>query len=531
MLIFINAFKSITRSKGRNILIGIIVLTIAVSSSIALAIRSAADTAKESGLDSQTITGTIAADRQKMMESVQGGSGTPNMVNIRELMQQYGGLSIDEQLAYADSEYVKDFLYTASASLSAGGELEPYSTESVGDSGYGGPTGGNRPNGGGFQMGGGGMVIGMAGLAVGDFTVTGYSSESAMTRFISGQSQITDGEMFDVNSSDLNCLISNELAVFNGLSVGDSITLINPGNEEEAYVFKITGIYTNAPSADTGSQMRFLAAMDPANLICTSCGAIDAIVAQSALSAVTSVNEYGMETSTELMRQTSGTYVFSSKANYESFEAELASKGLSEYYVLSSSDINSYEAALVPLENLSSFALTLLLIILAVGAVILIVLNIFNIRERKYEVGVLTAIGIKKSKVAAQFVTELLSVTLVAIIIGTGIGAAVSVPVSNSLLESQVASQETAQSNQDQNFGRQGGGGLRTQGGGAVFLGAVPGGAGGPVDYIDTVNATIDLGILGQLIGIGVLLTIFSSLVGIIFVLRYDPLKILANRS
>ena len=64
MLVIINAFKSITRSKGRNILIGIIVLTIAVSSSIALAIRSAADAAKESGLAAQTIAGTISIDRQ-----------------------------------------------------------------------------------------------------------------------------------------------------------------------------------------------------------------------------------------------------------------------------------------------------------------------------------------------------------------------------------------------------------------------------------------------------------------------------------
>lgn len=44
-----------------------------------------------------------------------------------------------------------------------------------------------------------------------------------------------------------------------------------------------------------------------------------------------------------------------------------------------------------------------LIVILAIGAIVLIVLNIFNIRERKYEVGVLTAIGMKKSRVAISF--------------------------------------------------------------------------------------------------------------------------------
>ena len=75
-------------------------------------------------------------------------------------------------------------------------------------------------------------------------------------------------------------------------------------------------------------------------------------------------------------------------------------------------------------------ALTLLIVVLAVGAV---VLNLFNIRERKYEVGVLTAIGVKKVKVAAQFAIELLIVTMCGIALGVAGGAVASVPVSNQL--------------------------------------------------------------------------------------------------
>ena len=48
------------------------------------------------------------------------------------------------------------------------------------------------------------------------------------------------------------------------------------------------------------------------------------------------------------------------------------------------------------LNNLSKFALTLLI-------VVLVVITLLNVRERKYEIGVLTAIGANKVKVAAQF--------------------------------------------------------------------------------------------------------------------------------
>lgn len=97
---------------------------------------------------------------------------------------------------------------------------------------------------------------------------------------------------------------------------------------------------------------------------------------------------------------------------------------------MQSADVENYESSLVPLDSLAKFALTLLIVVLAVGAV---VLNLFNIRERKYEVGVLTAIGVKKVKVAAQFAIELLIVTMCGIALGVAGGAVASVPVSNQL--------------------------------------------------------------------------------------------------
>lgn len=60
MYIIKNAYKSIVRAKGRNILIFILVLLIAVSACIALSVRNSAEAAKESAYDSLSITAQIA---------------------------------------------------------------------------------------------------------------------------------------------------------------------------------------------------------------------------------------------------------------------------------------------------------------------------------------------------------------------------------------------------------------------------------------------------------------------------------------
>ena len=547
MLVIRNALKSISRSKGRNILIGIIVLTIAVSSCIALSIKKAAKEAEEAGLEQVNITASISVNRQKMMEGIQndgGSEGKPDMSSMRDRMAQYQELSLEELEDYAQSDLVKSFYYTQTISMNASDELEPYSTESedtssgtsstadsTGKDGRGMPEGMGGGQGQGDRE--GPMTFG--GRAMGDFSVTGYSSEEAMTKFISGTAKITDGALFDLSADDLNCLVSSELAAFNGLSVGDSIVLTNPSAEGEAYSFTIVGVYTDSSSSDAGNQMRFSTSQDPANLICVSAESLQWILDYSASVATTSTDDNGNESSTALNGQVAGTYIFADKENYDAFGEELTNMGLSEYYSLTSADAESYASSLVPLQNLSKFATTLLWIILAVGAIILIVLNVFNIRERKYEVGVLTAIGIKKGKVALQFVTELLCVTLIAILVGAGIGAAASVPVSNNLLASQVEQQQSQSQSQNENFGRPGesggfaGGGVKMRGGSMLDMAAA--GPNADVTYLDQINATTDFTILLQLIGIGVGLTVVSSLAAVIFVLRYEPLKILSNRA
>jgi len=50
-------------------------------------------------------------------------------------------------------------------------------------------------------------------------------------------------------------------------------------------------------------------------------------------------------------------------------------------------------------------------------------------------------------------------------------------------------------------------------------------------NYISEVSSATNFTVILQLMGIGIILTLVSSCAAVIFVLRYEPLKILTNRD
>ena len=50
-------------------------------------------------------------------------------------------------------------------------------------------------------------------------------------------------------------------------------------------------------------------------------------------------------------------------------------------------------------------------------------------------------------------------------------------------------------------------------------------------NYITQVSYSTNLNVIGQLILVGIALTLISSLAAVLFIMRYEPLKILSNRD
>lgn len=562
MYIFKNALRCISRSVGRNVLIGIIVLVIAVSSCIGLSIRQASENAKEETLSGLSITATISYDRQAAMEEMGGAKrggdsdsdsdssdppaepeGGFDRDSFQNMMSERESLTIDEYETYAQASTVKDFYYTATSYfnetddfLAVSSTSSDDSTETTNVATTETENAGNSiaPDGmGGMgDMGGKGSRMQMN---MGDFTVVGYSSDAAMTDFAQGSATISEGAVFDEGTTELECIITQELATYNELSVGDTVALANPNNEDELYTLTVVGIYEKASSEGDMSSMFSMTMSDPANEIYMSYDALQSIVDSSA---TTNADDETLVLNSSL----DATYTFADVDDYETFCEEVYTLGLDENYTVSSSDITSYENSLVPLQTLSTMAGYFLIVILAIGAIILIVLNIFNVRERKYEIGVLTAMGMKKFKVALQFLTEIFVVTICAVLIGIIIGGVSAVPVTNALLESQTTAQ-TQQSEQfTQNFGRD-----ASMGGmgdmpdmGDMPQGDAPDSKGGFIDkmgdgavadYVTEINSAMNLTVVFQMLLIAIGLTLVSGMVSMLFVMRYEPLKILSNRD
>ena len=541
MYIIKNALRCIGRSKGRNMLIGIIVLVIAISACIGLSIRQAAESAKKDTLESLSVTASISYDRSSMMNDIMGGQtpgengGMPSFDRdqFKDMMGDASQLTLEEYQKYAEASSVEDFYYTLTASFNGTEDFLPVSDEqeSESDSESSSSFGGGMGMFGGF---GGGKMFESS-----DFSIIGYSSDASMTAFVEGNASVLEGgTMFEEGTEEYVCVISEELAIYNNLSVGDKITVTNPSLETETYELTISGFYTSSSNNDF-SMSQFGPGQDPANEIYMSAAALQKILDASDASSTTVTDENtGSESDSAINGSLSSTYVFKNTDDYYTFEQQVRDMGLSESYTVSSQDLNAFENSLTPLKTLSSMAGWFLLVILIIGGVILVVLNIFNVRERKYEVGVLTAMGMKKGKVAIQFMFEIFIVTMIAVVIGALIGAVSSVPVTNALLASQVESQNSFQSQMDTNFGRPGNmgggfGGMQTP---PDMSNDIGGGRfeelfGDAADYITEVNSAMNLTVVFQMLGVGVLLTIVASLASVLFIMRYDPLKILANRD
>lgn len=487
MYIFKNALVSITRNKGRNILIGIIILVIACASAVTLAIHNSAESLISSYKNKYEVEATLSINRKDMMNDFNPEDRQQSKENMQDAFQQANNISVSDIEKYADSQYVKSYYYTMSLGANATNLEQASSTNSDEASDNQNEAYGMKREKENFQT-------------SGDFTLTGYSSIESMGAFVEGQYKITEGKMFTDFSSD-SCLINSELATLNEIGVGDKITIVDSEDASNTYELTITGIFEEESSEDNVMDMF----SNSANTILTNVNVVSRI----------------KDANSELSVSIKPTFILTSSNVVEKFQSELEDKGLSEYLTVST-NLEQVEQSISAISNVSNFSITFLIITLIIGIVVLLFVNMINIRERKYEIGVLRTIGMKKSIVTAQFMCELLIVAFASLLIGAGIGACVSVPVANKLLANEIKSSQNQTENIHNNFGEK-----ETKGDfdGNKFNGVIA------VQEITSINAVVDVKVLAELLGIGLLITLISGTSAMISIERFSPLTILKERS
>ena len=245
MYILKNALISIKRNIGRNLLIGIIIIVIACSTAVTLAIKNSASSLIESYKDKYEVTATIGINRETMhnkLEKNKDASDSEKESNREDMASKFraiSNISSEDIEKYADSKYVSSYYYKSSIGVTSN-SLEKVSNTSDNDnSEHRGP----HPGGEDFNN-----------VSNSDFTLVGYSSVSGMEDFISGKYTIKDGKVStDIKSN--TCVINSELAVSNDISVGDKITLTDPDDDSNSVTLEVTGIYEELADKDDSMGM------------------------------------------------------------------------------------------------------------------------------------------------------------------------------------------------------------------------------------------------------------------------------------
>ena len=512
MYILKNALTNIVRNKGRNILIALIIIVISAACAVTLAIRESAEKIIASYEEQNKIEGTISLNRDNLMKQFkEDNKSQEEMINS---FNDIKSVTEEEIISYGDSSHLESYYYTYELGVNAKDIKE--ATDSLVKETTTTKTEtstrteqfdkGNFP----------GMPPGMGGsrtttnrkttttktekifnekASEGAFTLVGYNSYDDMKDFISGNYTITSGEVSTDFSSD-TCVISEELATLNSLEVGSKITLIDVKDTNKTYEIEVTGIYKENTTSSNNMSNMFT---NSANKIITNVNFIKKIL---------SANE-------NLSATITPTFIIKNKDSIDKFSEEITSKGLSSYYEVTT-NIESIENATESIKNVRVFATTFLIITLIIGGVVLVV----------------RTVGMKKRKVSLQFMLELLVVCFASLLIGAGVGSFTSVGVANSLLASEINNANSKYENISNNFkmpnmpgenNDQNKDNNRNDNKPSFNIARV--------NQVDDINAVVDIKVLAELLGIGLLLTLFGSLASMIAISRFSPLTILKERS
>ena len=469
MYLFTNAIKNIGRNKGRNALIAAITLAIIVSTVVTLTINNAASRV----IDNVRLDlGSRVEIGQNFMEMRAAGFDPRNDLNH---------IPIDSFIAFSELEYLRHTIFNA--------EMLAWSDTffAVGDPHRGASTR--------FHDDGSEWVVETMKLI-------GTSEPDALGEF-GTRRNISRGRMF----SGLNeAIISEEIAQLNDIAIGDVIRIQGSFATDKVFYLEVVGIYADYTEEFANPWMQLFGSFPSDNRRNEIITSFDTIVA------------VGWESNAGLNMQTE--YFLRNPDDLANFEQAVRALGLPITYNVSINQA-AFDRVTGPLAGMSSAAATFMVVVLILGGITLGLISYMAVGERKYEVGVLRAMGMAKGKVAIGMLTEAMAIAVVCLALGLGAGSMLAQPIADGILEGRVAEEMAVAESMS------GGGQFLMTGGQQQIFGDDAAG------YVPVSEIEIRLGadVMAQLIAITLALAALSGMIGVAMITKYEPLKILRERS
>lgn len=306
--------------------------------------------------------------------------------------------------------------------------------------------------------GGGGMGNPMTSVQI-----TGVSDTSLASTFGGSTVSWTSGKVFEGTEDTNVAVVGKDLAEKNGLAVGDTFTAYGE-------TITVVGIYDAGTDFANNGVFVPLATLqrisDQSGSVTSATVAVDSI---DNLSSATTAIESSLGDSADVTNSQ-----------------------------------ETVEQLVAPLESVKTISLYSLIGAIIAGAVIILLTMIMIVRERRREIGVMKAIGSSNFGIMKQFVAESVTLTTLALVVGTGIGIAASAPLTSLLVDT--SSSSTQQSGP-------GMGGPR--GGGMAF------GQGRQV--LENIQSSVGVSTLAAGVGATLLIAILGSAIPSLMISKIKP--------
>ncbi|MFZ1250543.1 MAG: FtsX-like permease family protein [Candidatus Microsaccharimonas sp.] len=231
-------------------------------------------------------------------------------------------------------------------------------------------------------------------------TITGLSNTTTDSSFGGSTVTWTSGEVFDASADTNNAVIGTALAEKNNLAVGDTFTAYGE-------TLTVVGIY------DAGTTFAN-------NGIFVSLTALQRLSDQpDSITSVTATVDSldNLASTTSAIKESIGSDTIDVTNNQE-----------------------TADNAVAPLQSVQTISLYSLIGAIVAGVVIILLTMMMIVRERRREIGVMKAIGSSNFSITVQFIAEAVTLTLLALLIGTLIGIIASAPLADMLVSTSSTS-------------------------------------------------------------------------------------------
>ncbi|MFJ6268012.1 ABC transporter permease [Lysinibacillus xylanilyticus] len=465
------AFLSVKARKGKSLILFTVFLVVSNLVLAGFAIQNVSQKANDHARQTLGVDVSLRMDEEKLMENVaKQRQENPNG------KIQHPELFVDEADQLAKSPYVIDYNYLKSDMFLAD-DYTPINGDKDEDGVSGAVGGSNSGN-----------------MKMPNTFIQGVKSSDLLQEFTDGTNEIIDGR--SIESEDMNkkvALIEKRLAEENELQVGDKLK-IKSTDETSEVELEIIGIYKN--SGITDFEENLPAMMHPSNKVYTNYDATKEMYEESDTKGV-SINE--------------AIYYLNDPENIQDFKAEAKKTNIDfDLFKLDAHDA-LYQKMVGPIENIAATSKMIVYLVSVAGSIILGLIIMLTIKERRKELGILLAIGEKKRKLIGQLLVEVLCIAVLAFGLSIITGKTVSQKMGDSLLQQEVIAAEDQQ--QESNTLGFSLGSMNKQDKDVE-----------PIDNIDVSISSQDVLNLG---GLGLLIAILSTLLPALSILRLNPKEIL----